>query len=503
MGNREITIQNMVYDSRKVKDKDLFIAVKGFQRDGHDFLDQALQNGARVLVVEGKDSVVVEQRKNYFNLKSRAINHTMIIVPDTRLAMSLMASAFYGNPSQDLNLIGITGTNGKTTTCYLMASILKQAGERVGWVSTIDYSLGEDSQPRESNYTTPESVDLQRILAQMKENRVSWAVLEVSSHGLALHRTSGCRFNCAVYTNISRDHIDFHQDFSHYIESKARLFELLNESNKNNKTAIINRDDIYADVMIKKFRGANLCFSIKKSADIMASDIECSGEGLRFRVNTPWGGFKVASPLLGYYNVYNILGAIGASLSQGINSEDILKGIEKMRGAPGRFERIKSDAPFDVIVDYAHTDDALSNLLSSARKIAQGNLILVFGCGGNRDRSKRPLMGAVAARLSDFTIVTSDNPRGENIASINKEIIKGYQKVRDISKNSNGTFKVIADRREAIAEAIKIAHPGDMVIVAGKGHEVKQIIGNTAIAFNDRDEVKKILASSKSRNSEF
>ncbi|MGA1868301.1 MAG: UDP-N-acetylmuramoyl-L-alanyl-D-glutamate--2,6-diaminopimelate ligase [bacterium] len=500
----ERDVSHIVYDSRQAQCGDMFIAIKGFNTDGHNFTDHALRNGAHVIVVEGSDVREHEQWRNYFERRNEIKDHTMVIVTNTRKVMGQIADAFFSNPSKDLNLIGITGTNGKTTTCYLIASILKYAREEVGWVSTIDYSCGMDSHPTESAHTTPESVDLQRILAQMRENKVKWAVLEVSSHGLALHRVEGCQFNCAIFTNISRDHIDFHQDFSHYGRSKARLFEILNESAKENKAAIINKDDIYADMMMKEFRGRTICFAIKKSAEITADEIKCGAEGLRFRVNTPWGSFVVHSPLLGYYNIYNILSAVGAALSQGIKIDNIIEGIERMRGAAGRFERVTSDRPFDVIVDYAHTDDALSNLLSSAREIATGKIILVFGCGGNRDRSKRSLMGAAAARLSDYTIVTSDNPRGENVSSINQEIIEGYQKVKDISKiRNNGTFKVIVDRREAIAEAINMARPGDMVIVAGKGHEKKQIIGNRIIAFNDREEVKKILENSTTGNSQY
>jgi UDP-N-acetylmuramoyl-L-alanyl-D-glutamate--2,6-diaminopimelate ligase len=403
-----------------------------------------------------------------------------------------MADKFYGHPTKHLHLIGVTGTNGKTTTCALISKILEAAGERIGWITTLDYRIDKDV--FQSNRTTPESLDLQRILNQMLNAGCEWAIVEVSSHSLALDRVAGCSFDAAILTNITRDHLDFHDNQDSYRRAKAKLFDMLEDETSGSfikRLAVFNMDDPASREILElkrtKFpeRSLTITYGITNEADITAKDIQERIDGITFKAVTPWGTHFITSPLMGRPNIYNILAALCLTMGFGIEIDDIQKGIQAMTGVSGRFERIIQGQDFDVIIDYAHTDDALSNLLSVVRSQTSGRIICVFGCGGDRDRTKRPLMGKAAARGSDWSIITSDNPRSEEPDRIIREIEQGF-----LQEESEGRYEVCIDRKEAIYRAVKMAKPGDMVVITGKGHEKTQVIGTEVLPFDDHEVVR-------------
>ncbi|GAF68995.1 unnamed protein product, partial [marine sediment metagenome] len=387
--------------------------------------------------------------------------------------LALLASKFYGYPSKRLRLIGVTGTNGKTTVSYLIDSILRNYGFKVGVIGTISYRYNNRILP--APQTTPESLDLQYLLRDMVNNKVDYCILEASSHSLELQRLVGCEFHTAIFTNLGQDHLDFHKNRDIYFEAKAKLFR-----DYPIKIGIINIDDPYSKRLLENFSGRVMTYSLNKSSDVIAEDMSCSQKGISVTVKTAQGRTKIKSSLLGQYNVYNILAAIGTGICHEMDLKTIKKGIEMVRVIPGRFEKIEEGQDFMVAVDFAHTEDALKNLLISARNITKKRLILVFGCGGDRDRLKRSLMGRVAARFSDFTIITSDNPRTENPIKIIEEIEKGFDEV----EGKIGDYIKIEDREEAISRALNLACAGDFVLIAGKGHEPYQIIGNERKSFD-------------------
>lgn len=465
-GESGVPVGGIACDSRKVKPGDVFVAIEGFRTDGHLFAGEALKRGAAALVV-GKPVVV-------------PADIPLVRVSDTRLALALISARFYGYPGRRLKLAGVTGTNGKTTTTYLLRAVYRAAGARVGLIGTVANWIEERKMP--VTHTTPESLDLQKILSEMADAGVDTVVMEVSSHALALKRVEGCSFETAVFTNLTQDHLDFHKDMRHYLAAKKILFE------KAEKIAVINSDDPAAPELRAAARAATVSYGIREKADVTAEEISVQRKGTSFLVRTPWGKAAVNLKLTGYFNVYNSLAALAAGGAAGIPLPVMVRALEGVAGVPGRFELVDRGQDFTVVVDYAHTPDGLENLLKTARQLCGGRLIAVFGCGGDRDRTKRPLMGEIAACYSDLPVITSDNPRTEDPLRIIADIEEGMRKVRRPED-----YVVIPDRRRAIEYAVGAALAGDVVVIAGKGHEDYQIIGAEKLPFDDREEAARAL----------
>jgi UDP-N-acetylmuramoyl-L-alanyl-D-glutamate--2,6-diaminopimelate ligase len=465
--DREIT--GLTDDSRRVSPGGLFVAVKGTQSDGHRYLNQAVSAGAGALVVEAGHVPA-----NALD----ALGVPVIEVRDSRHVLGVLASRFHGDPSQRLKLIGVTGTNGKTTTTYLCKSVLEAAGAKVGLVGTVAYLIGNER--IEATHTTPGAVELQGLFRRMIDAASDAAVMEVSSHALALDRTAGCEFGTAVFTNLTQDHLDFHADMEEYFHAKLRLFAGLGPEGR----AVVNLDDPYGASVAAATRAQVWTYAVDRPADLRAEDVRISLEGVRFTARTPVGAVAIRSPLVGRHNVYNILAAVGVGLEQGIALPTIAAGIAGLVNVPGRFERVEAGQPFTVVVDYAHTEDALFRLLTAAEAVKTGRIITVFGCGGDRDRGKRPKMGRVSAVYSDVVVVTSDNPRTEAPEAIISEVVPGVQ--AGLQEMGRGRYVVQVDRRAAIGEAVRMAQPGDLVLIAGKGHENYQVIGKNKYPFDDR-----------------
>jgi UDP-N-acetylmuramoyl-L-alanyl-D-glutamate--2,6-diaminopimelate ligase len=410
--------------------------------------------------------------------ESAAIGVPVIEVNNSRQFLGVLASRFYGNPSRRLRMVGITGTNGKTTTTYLCKSILEAGGARVGMIGTVAYYIGDER--LEATHTTPGALELQALLRRMVDSGMETVVMEVSSHALALDRTAGCAFGTAIFTNLTQDHLDFHVDMKEYFRAKLRLFEGLGPLGR----AIVNVDDAYGERVVAASPAPVWTYAIDRPADLRAEAVRISLEGTEFTVRTPAGTIGLRSHLVGRHNVYNILAAVGAGLQRGLTLSTIAEGVGRLANVPGRFERVEADQDFAVIVDYAHTEDALYRLLSSVQAVKTGNVITVFGCGGDRDRGKRPKMGRVAGLLSDVVVVTSDNPRTEEPAAIIREVEPGVK--AGLLESGRGRYVTHVDRRDAIRYAIGQAEPGDIVVIAGKGHEDYQIIGKDKHPFDDR-----------------
>jgi len=488
-------VLDIVYDSRKVRPGSLFVAVRGFHSDGHLFILQAVKQGAVAVVTERHSSTAA------------ATGTPQIVIEDSRRALALLANAFYGHPSQKLALIGITGTNGKTTTSYLVKAIIEAAGGVSGLIGTIDYRVGDNVYPAPN--TTPESLDLQRLLAEMVGLGATHCVIEVSSHALELGRTLGCAFAAAAFTNLTQDHLDFHGTMDAYFRAKLLLFSGLQPE----RSAVVNLDDARAGEIIKATKAQIITTGMTDRADIQpAGAIQHGIRGLSFEVTTPSGTVRVESPLVGRHNVHNILTAVGIGTALGFSAEAISRGIKNMKAVPGRMEKVDEGQSYGVVVDYAHTEDALDRLLETVRELASSRIITVFGCGGDRDRTKRPKMGAAAIRGSDVVIVTSDNPRTEDPLSIIEEVEQGMTEGMRIPSpdaapdpvGGRTPYSVIPDRQVAVATAIGMAKPGDVVVLAGKGHEDYQIIGNTKIHYDDREvareEIRKSISNCGLRN---
>ncbi len=475
-GPVDVEIGGVQHDSRRVKPGDLFVAIKGRKADGHDFIQEALAKGAAGLIVQRRDIPLPSTLP-------------VLLAEDTRKVLALVSARFHGEPSKQLILVGVTGTNGKTTTTYLIEAILKEAGWKVGLLGTISYRFAGTVVPAER--TTPESSDLQAFLARILREGARAAILEVSSHSLALHRVLACDFDVAVFTNLTQDHLDFHGTLEAYREAKAKLFEgLPDRATKGvEKAAFLNADDPTSALLAERTRARVFTYGLEQGADLTARDLELSLDGIKATVSTPWGTFQVHSPLVGRYNLSNVLGALGVGLHLGIPPEVASRGIALLKSVPGRFEKVEMGQPFGVVVDYAHTPDALERVLHTARGFCTGRLISVFGCGGDRDRGKRPKMGEVSTRLADLTVFTSDNPRSEDPVKIIAEIEEGAKKVCP----SGGRYVTIPDRRQAIEYALAQATAGDLVVIAGKGHETSQIIGDTILPFDDREVACQIL----------
>ncbi len=481
-GDEATEITGISYDSRKVSPGHLFVAVRGEKVDGHAFIDEAVEKGAAAILHERTNPPSPPFAKGGaggitnlgIDMESSSVSPfpTFIRVKDSRHALACAANAFFLKPSEKLTVIGVTGTNGKTTTTYLIKSILESWGKKVGLIGTIQYMIGDEAY--EAEHTTPESLEFQELLFKMMTSGCTYVVSEISSHALAQKRVEGTAFRAAVFTNLTRDHLDFHETMEDYFAAKERLFTELLDSRA---TSVINYDDIWGRKLIDILPGNVYTYGLETGTDIMATEIHTSFDGLRFKILMRGRAYDVVSPLMGLPNVYNILSAAGVSASLGVPWQVILDGIKKAGPVIGRFEKVDVGQRFLAVVDYAHTEDALERLIYTAKGLSSGKIITVFGCGGDRDRGKRPRMGSIATRLSDFVIITSDNPRSEKVEGIIEEIEAGA-----VRKN----YLVEPDRREAIKRAVFLAEDNDIVLIAGKGHETHQEIEGKRFIFSDR-----------------
>ncbi len=467
-GDASLAVVDLTHDSRRVAPGSLFVAIRGLQMDGNQFVEAAVRKGAVAVVSERP--------------AAPGLGVAWIQVDDARAALALMSAAQLGHPARRLRLVGVTGTNGKTTTSYLIDAILRAAGHTTGLVGTVQYRIG--ARLAESVRTTPESSDLHKLFREMLEAGCSHATLEVSSHSLALKRVLGCEFQAAVFTNLTRDHLDFHGDMDAYFAAKRALFDTGLRADGH---AVLNADDDRVLDLRRASRGRVLTYGLERPADFKAEGVGLSLRGARFTLRSPQGSLPLETHLLGRFNVHNVLAACAAAHALGVADEAVAAGVASLKGVPGRMERVEAGQDFTVIVDYAHTDDALRNLLETVREIGPRRLIVVFGCGGDRDRTKRPLMGAVAARLSDIAIVTSDNPRSEPPEAILEDIQRGMNGYKKAER------RVIVDRREAIAAALELAAAGDAVVIAGKGHEAYQVLRERSVPFDDRQVARDAL----------
>jgi UDP-N-acetylmuramoyl-L-alanyl-D-glutamate--2,6-diaminopimelate ligase len=462
----EKEVCGITHDSRNVKEGYVFVAIKGHKVDGHDFIAGAVEKGAVAIVVEKK-----------FEGASQI---PQIIVTNTRSALAALSSRFYGEPSSEMTVIGITGTNGKTTTSYFTKSIIEASGSKTGLIGTIQYQIGKRVLP--ALKTTPESVEIQSYLSEMLKSGIRYAVIEASSHALAQHRLDGIRFRSAIFTNLSIEHLDYHINIRNYRTEKLKLVEGLGTE----AFAILNADHNASKHFAECTKAQVVWYGIKKkNADVTAEIIHMGVDTTKFLLNSPWGKAIINLNLLGKHNIYNALAAAANALSLGFKIDTIKTGIESLTVVPGRLEKIDCGQDFHVYIDFAHTHQALQVVLSTLRELTTGRILLVFGCGGDRDRKKRPKMGHIAEKYSDLFWITSDNPRSEDPHSIIEEILKGVRK--------QGCFRVQVDRKIAIEEAVFEAKKGDVVIIAGKGHEQCQISKGITIPFDDREIVRQIL----------
>lgn len=468
-GELDQEITGICYDSRQVKPGALFVCISGFKTDGHLYIKQALNNGAAAFMVE----------------KEIDINQdlTCIMTPNNRRALSVLASNYYKEPSKFLRVIGVTGTNGKTTTTHLIKAILEESQNKAAIMGTLYARIGDTK--KELGHTTPEAPEIEEFMSLSREKGGEYFIMEVSSHALDLNRVDKVNFNVAIFTNLTQDHLDLHQNMQNYKNAKMKLFGMLQE--ETDSFGIINADDPYAADFIQSAGNTYYTYGINNEADVQAGDLQISLKGSRFKVMYDKGSFDVNMKLIGLFSVYNALAAITFALKEGINSDKIKSAMEKVEGVPGRFEQVDCGQKFTVIVDYAHTPDGLENILKTGRQIVENRLITVFGCGGDRDRTKRPRMGEIAARYSDFCIATSDNPRSEEPEQIIADILPGMNKVE------NSRYAVIVDRREAIRHAVHLAKEGDLIIIAGKGHETYQLVKDRVLHFDDREVAREFL----------
>ncbi len=466
--NADLEVSGLAYDSRRVDPGYLFFAIEGEKADGHKFISSALERGAVAIISEREAPPALAAR--------------WVRVPKIRRALAEAARAYYRRPDTRLKLVGVTGTNGKTTTIYLLESILRAAGFSAGLFGTIEYRFG--GRVIEAGNTTPESLDLISYFAQLVEAGGKYAVMEVSSHALAQERVWGFPFGAAVFTNLTRDHLDYHRDFENYFAAKRRLFEGLGVPPP--ELAVINLDDSWGARLLDVPSARRITYGLDSDAQVTMKQVQTSNNGLTATVLTSAGKISIRSSLLGRVNLMNILAASATAWGLGIPPEAIEAGVAALTVVPGRFERVDEGQPFLVLVDYAHTDDALRNVLSTARELSSNRLIVVFGCGGDRDRTKRPLMGEVAGSLSDLAVLTSDNPRSEDPLRIMSDAQVGLEKSRK-------PYFSAVDREVAIRKALENAREGDVVVLAGKGHETYQVLKDRTIPFDERVVARKIL----------
>lgn len=461
-GDVDIDIKGIQYDSRKIEKGDVFFCIEGYNLDGHKYIQNAINNGAIAVVCQ--KTIETE------------LNCNILKVEDSRKALAISASNYYKNPCNSMKIIGITGTNGKTTSAFMIKAILEQQGYKVGLIGTIANYIGDKKIHTER--TTPESLELHELFKEMVDSGVDYCVMEVSSHSLSLDRVYGIEFCESIFTNLTQDHLDFHKTFENYFSAKLKLF-------KSSKNSVINIDDIYGERAYGLISSAKLSFGLNQTVDILASDIKMHSRGSKFTLEHKNNSSEIELNIPGNYNVYNALGAIAVCLNQGVALESIKLGLQKVQ-VPGRCELVASNLNlgFEILLDYAHTPDGLENILKTAREFTKGKLISVFGCGGDRDKTKRSIMGRIGSELSDISLITSDNPRTEEPLEIINDVVKG------IAKHN---FEIIENRREAIKRAIEIAGPGDVIVIAGKGHEDYQILKDKTIHFDEREVVSEII----------
>ncbi len=458
---QDVDAKDITIDSRGVEDGSIFVAIRGANVDGHDFAKMAEEKGACC--------VVAEEELN--------LNIPCIVYPDTKLALSQIASAFYEKPEEKLHLVGITGTNGKTSVSYFIKKILETQGKKVGIIGTNEILVGnKEVGIKSSTPTTPNSLELRKIFAKMLEMGAEYVVMEVSSHALDLHRVAGLTYDVGVFTNLTRDHLDYHKTMENYFLAKKKLFSI-------SKVGVINGDDGYGNRILQEDKNNKLSVGIK-DADLLAKDIEIDEKGVKFNVVYKGDEYPVALPVSGMFSVYNGLCAFGGALGLGIAPCDVAKGLSQADGVLGRLERVDTNTDYSVIIDYAHTPDGLENVLSSVNSFKKGRCIAVFGCGGDRDATKRPIMGEIGTRMADIAIITSDNPRCEDPKKIIDDIVSGAK---------DGKFTVVENRKEAIKYALSLAKKDDIVLLLGKGQETYQIIGKEKFHFDEREIVKEIL----------
>ena len=483
-GRQQVVVSGVAHDSRAVGRDAVFVAIRGQRADGALFAADAVRRGAAAIVAE--------------TAPPDGIGAVWLRTTDARLALAELAAIFFQHPSDALQVVGVTGTNGKTTSTYLLASVFDAAGLPCGRMGTVTVRVGpQATDERDASHTTPEASEVQRLLREMVDRGCKACAMEVSSHALVLHRVANVRFAAGIFTNLTRDHLDFHGDMQQYFAAKRRLFDMLPAG----APAVVNVDDPRG-LELSTSLPRVLTYAIDRAADIRATAIQSTLDGLTFQIETPSGPLSIRSPLVGRPNVYNILGVAGAAVSLGLPATAIAEGIAALERVPGRFQLASGpDDDIRVVVDYAHTDDALKNLLEVARPLASGRLVTLFGCGGDRDRTKRPLMGAVAARLSDLVVLTSDNPRSETPERIIDEIKLGIVPPADpgAPKRYSTPFETRPDRRDAIEHTIRTAQAGDLVIIAGKGHEKYQVIGDRTLPFDDVDIARAALAERRQR----
>ncbi len=468
-GSTEVDILGIACDSRKIKTGWLFVAVSGNEADGADFITDALSNGAVAVVSE-----------NQLNIGHDAVH---VQVPNARRALAELANRFFGDLSHAMKVVGVTGTNGKTTTTYMIRNILRDAGLIPGLLGTVAYEIGDRSFP--AVRTTPEATDIHAMFSQMKEHGCDSVVMEVSSHAVALERVHAIDFNIGVFTNLTQDHLDYHGDMESYFSAKANLFESISATQDH--WAVVNIDDPWGCRLVeeRKLRVTVMTYGFSEKSQVRAGKIKPGIQGTTFQIESPWGSGKVRLRLLGRFNVHNALAAIAVGGLCGASLAQMIRTLELLDSVPGRLELVPNRRGRNIFVDYAHTDDALSNVLTTLREICKGRLIVVFGCGGNRDRGKRKKMGGVACALADYAIITSDNPRKEDPAAITGDIVAGC--------DDAARFEVVLERREAIEKGIDMMHRKDLLLIAGKGHETYQEFAGTIIPFDDREVVKEII----------
>lgn len=477
-GNEDREITGIEHDSRKVREGTLFVAIPGVHVDGAKFIPQAVGAGAAaVLAAKGHDFP--------------APGVPVLRVPELSAALDTIAPYFHDYPARKMRVIGITGTNGKTTTSYLVRAILRHAGYKVGLIGTIQIMIEDEVLPIHN--TTPDVVELQNTLARMQAAGMDYVVMEVSSHALDQNRVAGIEFDTAVFTNLTQDHLDYHKTLENYMRAKARLFDHVSEAGvKQGKTVVVNIDDKAGDFMLSHATCAHLTYAIDApQADLRAEDIDVRADGARFTLVHPaLGRMALSLHITGIFNVYNVMSAVGAALAEHVAPADIHAALEAFTAVPGRFELVKAGQDFTVIVDYAHTPDGVENVLRTARKIAKRRIIAVFGCGGDRDRTKRPIMGRLAGELADVVIATSDNPRSEDPAAILDEVEAGVEETVDSKPHEK-----IVDRHTAIFRAVELAEKDDIVVILGKGHENYQILRDKTIHFDDKEQARAAIAA--------
>jgi len=481
IGPGDAVFSAVEYDSRRVRPGALFVAVPGARADGHDYLQQAVAAGAAALLVQA------DHRSAW---QSPALPR--LVVPDTRAALAPAAAAFFGWPARRLTVVGVTGTDGKTSLSHLIAHLLESSGERVGLMSTAENRAAGRELPDSGRFTTPEAPEVQAMLAAMVEAGCRYAALEATSHGLALHRLDGCEFDVAAMTNVGRDHLDFHRSREEYLAAKGTLFRMLDGSADKGvvKTAVLNADDPAHEYFRSLTRARAVTYGLHSPADIVSEDVRRDGWGVRFRLRTPAGNAEARLVRPGEFNVANALAATAIGLSLNLDLDAVVRGLESWPGAPGRMERVDEGQPFTVVVDFAHAPESLRRVLTELRSANRGRIIAVFGCIGERDRERRCAMGRVAAELAHYTYVTDDNPYSEDREAIIAEIVRG---LREAGKREGHDFAAIPDRREAIAQALAMAVDEDVVLLAGKGHEREVHLPGGSYECDDREVARRVL----------